>query len=60
MKKLEISPELKLPVNVVTEKLAMIGRTGSGKSYAATKLAELMHLKTFFRYEIHARRSCSL
>lgn len=40
--KLRISNELRLPLDVVTQKLAFLGRTGSGKSYAATKLAELM------------------
>lgn len=40
--KLRISPELTLPTDVVTQKLAFLGRTGSGKTYAATKLAELM------------------
>jgi len=37
-----MSPELSLPIDVVTQKLAFIGRTGSGKTYAATKLAELL------------------
>lgn len=41
--KLHISDALSLPLNAVTQKLAMLGRTGSGKSYAATKLAEQMH-----------------
>jgi uncharacterized protein len=36
-----MSPELALPLDAVTQKLAFIGRTGSGKTYAATKLAEL-------------------
>jgi hypothetical protein len=43
MKKLEISKTLSLPTDAVTQKLAFIGRTGSGKSYAATKLAELFY-----------------
>jgi hypothetical protein len=42
MKKLDISDTLSLPIDAVTQKLAMLGRTGSGKSYAATKLAEEM------------------
>jgi uncharacterized protein len=42
VKTLRISDDLPLPLEVVTEKLAFLGRTGSGKSYAATKLAELM------------------
>jgi DNA helicase HerA-like ATPase len=36
-----MSKELSLPLDAVTQKLAFIGRTGSGKTYAATKLAEL-------------------
>jgi hypothetical protein len=39
--KLRMSKELSLPLDAVTQKLAFIGRTGSGKTYAATKLAEL-------------------
>ena len=39
---LRMSKELLLPIDVVTQKLAFIGRTGSGKTYAATKLAELL------------------
>jgi hypothetical protein len=38
---LEIAKELSLPHAAVTEKLAFLGRTGSGKTYAAQKLAEL-------------------
>ena len=41
--KLRISPDLPLPLEAVTERLAFLGRTGSGKSYAAQKLAEEMH-----------------
>lgn len=40
MKKLEFADGLDLPIDVVTQKLAFMGRTGSGKTYAATKLAE--------------------
>ena len=40
--KLHIGTDLSLPLNAVTEKLAFLGRTGSGKTYAAMKLAELM------------------
>ncbi len=40
--KLKIADDLALPLDVVTEKLAFLGRTGSGKTYAAMKLAELM------------------
>ena len=43
MKSLRIAPDLALPLDVVTEKLAFLGRTGSGKSYAAQKLAEEMY-----------------
>lgn len=42
MKSLHIADDLNLPIDVVTEKLAFLGRTGSGKTYAAMKLAELM------------------
>ncbi len=42
MRKITLShnPELRLPIDSVTQKLGFIGRTGSGKTYAATKLAE--------------------
>lgn len=40
--KLHIAATLSLPLNAVTQKLAMLGRTGSGKTYGATKLAEEM------------------
>jgi flagellar biosynthesis GTPase FlhF len=40
---IRISDDLKLPPAVVTEKLAFLGRTGSGKTYAAQKLAEELH-----------------
>lgn len=40
--KLHISPELSLPLDAVTRRLAFLGTVGSGKTYAATKLAELM------------------
>ena len=42
MKQLRIAADLSLPVDAVTQKFAFLGRTGSGKTYAATKLAELM------------------
>lgn len=41
MMKLKMSPELSLPLDAVTQKIAFIGRTGSGKTYAATRLAEM-------------------
>lgn len=42
MKTLLLSPGLSLPVDAVTEKLAFLGRTSSGKTYAGTKLCEEM------------------
>lgn len=39
---LKISEDLSLPINAVTQKMAFLGRTGSGKTYAATKVAEEM------------------
>lgn len=39
---LNISPNLKLPLDAVTRRLAFVGTVGSGKTYAAMKLAELM------------------
>lgn len=41
--KLKIADELTLPVAVVTEVIGFLGRRGQGKSYAAQRLAELMH-----------------
>lgn len=43
MAKLKIAEELALPMAAVTEVLGFLGRRGQGKSYAAQKLAELMH-----------------
>jgi hypothetical protein len=40
---IRIAHGLSLPIEVVTEKLGFIGRTGSGKTYAAQKLSEEMH-----------------
>lgn len=40
--KLQLSDELSLPLDGVTQKFAILGRTGSGKSYGATKLCEEM------------------
>lgn len=40
---LRLADDLLLPLKVVTEKLAWLGRTGSGKTYGAQKLAEEMH-----------------
>lgn len=42
MKQLAFAEGLSLPIDVVTQKTAFMGRTGSGKTYAATKLAELL------------------
>lgn len=39
---LRLSKSLSLPIDAVTQKFAILGRTGSGKSYCATKLCELM------------------
>lgn len=41
--RLHLSDTLRLPIEAVTEKLGFLGRTGSGKTYAAQKLAEEMH-----------------
>jgi hypothetical protein len=43
MTKLAISPDLSLPTDAVTEAIGFLGRRGSGKSYAAQKLAEEFH-----------------
>lgn len=48
MKNLKLAKGLDLPVEVVTQKLGWIGTTGSGKTYGASKLAELM-------FEAHAQ-----
>jgi hypothetical protein len=42
MKTLRISNDLALPLEAVTQKFAFLGRTGSGKTYGATRLCELM------------------
>jgi len=39
---LTISNDLRLPIDAATQKLAFMGRTGSGKTYAASKVAEEM------------------
>lgn len=39
---LHISSDLTLPINAVTQKFAILGTSGGGKSYTAQKLAELM------------------
>ena len=42
MKTLALAEGLDLPLSVVTQRLAFLGRTGSGKTYASMKLTELM------------------
>jgi hypothetical protein len=43
MKTLALSPDLKLPADeAIAQKYAFVGRSGSGKTYAALRLAELM------------------
>jgi hypothetical protein len=37
---IHLSPELALPLDVVTQRLAFLARTGAGKTYAAGKLVE--------------------
>ena len=39
-KTLDFSPDLKMPVNAVTQKLAFLGISGSGKTYGAGKFVE--------------------
>lgn len=39
---LKLAKELALPIATVTQKLAWLGVTGSGKTYGASKLAELL------------------
>lgn len=41
--KLHIATDLSLPLRAVTEALGFLGRRGSGKTYAAQKLAEEFH-----------------
>jgi len=40
---MKLANNLNLPIEAVTEKLAFLGRTGSGKTYAAQRLAELIY-----------------
>ncbi len=42
MKNIKISKEISLPIDVVTQTLATIGRKGAGKTYLATMIAEQM------------------
>src|SRR3954470_8275001 len=39
---LKLGRNLELPLDAVTQTAAFLGRRGSGKTYGATKLAELM------------------
>lgn len=39
---LKLAKELDLPITAITQTFAMLGKRGGGKTYAATKLAELM------------------
>lgn len=40
---LAFSPDLAIPIDIVTERTALIGISGGGKTYAGSKLAELIH-----------------
>lgn len=40
MKKLRISSEIALPIDAVTQRISILGRTGTGKSYTAGVLVE--------------------
>lgn len=42
MKQLKLSDDMSLPIDAATQTFALIGRKGSGKTYAAGKLAELL------------------
>lgn len=42
MKTLKISKQISMPLDVVTQTMAMIGRKGAGKTYLATMIAEQM------------------
>lgn len=42
MKTLPLSPDVHLPLEAITERIAAVGQSGSGKTYAAMRLAELM------------------
>lgn len=43
MTRLHLAHDLTLPLDAVTQKLAWLGVTGSGKTYGASKLAELLY-----------------
>lgn len=40
VKVIRIADKLALPLDAVTQKFAYLGKTGSGKTYGATKAAE--------------------
>lgn len=40
MKKLKLSEDLLLPIDIITQRVSILGRTGSGKSHTAGVLAE--------------------
>lgn len=42
MKTIKLADDLILPIQAVTQKFAFLGRTGSGKTYGASKMAEEM------------------
>lgn len=42
VKHLQLSKDVALPVDAITERIAVVGQSGSGKTYAAMRLAELM------------------
>jgi ABC-type glutathione transport system ATPase component len=42
MKTFAIADKLELPLDAVTERLGWLGQSGSGKTYGAMRLAELM------------------
>jgi hypothetical protein len=42
VKQLALAPNLSLPIEAVTKKFGFFGQNGTGKTYAAMKLAELM------------------
>lgn len=46
MRRLHVSPELSLPLDAVTQRISFLGRTGSGKTYAAgVTVEEILKLK---------------
>lgn len=41
-KLLKISKDVGMPLEAITERIAWVGQSGSGKTYAAMRFAELM------------------